>query len=142
MKIDVVSSFHLKQKGFAAKSVESSNSYRLTPNPFCPPLPHSHANSSNHCVFIRIKFSTFVIQKRGLFVFYGTELNTCVHTHTRMHARICSNNWIPTKRRAHTIETKLYSTLQISKEIFVLIIIHHGIEYKDKKSFVFLSFQL
>lgn len=82
MKIDVVSSFHLKQKGFAAKSVKSSNSYRLTPNPFCPPLPHSQTNSSNYSVFIRIKLSTFVIQKRGLFVFYATELNTCVHTYT------------------------------------------------------------
>lgn len=78
-----------------------------------------HANSTNYIVFIQMKFSTFVIQKRALLVFYAIQSSTHTHTH-HTHARCIS-----IKTRVPTIEKR---TSQCRYKIFVLIIDTRGIK--------------
>lgn len=126
MKIDVVSSFQLKRTDFLAKQIESS----ILTAPLLPSIPFIALPSPNllhipcqqlklYGFFIQIEFSTFVIRKkRAMFVFYAIELNTVAHKHNICAA---SADGIPTKSRAHTIETKF--SVQIYTKCLYLIVL-------------------
>lgn len=126
MKIDVVSSFQLKRKDFATKSIEGSYSNRPSPPPNPPPVPLfllvPYIPRQQHKLYRFYTNEVFHIchsETSSACVLRNTEFNSYAHTH-HTHARCIS-----IKTRVPTIEKR---TSQCRYKIFVLIIDTRGIK--------------